>query len=475
VRRAAGDAFDVVGGSIPRDVCPVLARFPRFPLGTIAATRAEMRRVFFVTFASLSLTLAACSGSSDDASGSGDDSAVGSGDAIGGGDSHGVTDSRTGGDTLADGHGGDSSTTTDSGGGGDTGPATMVNPPPGSPFFVGTNFWNIDWEGADDYFVPGTDFATTTNPWQPQLLTDLAPYHVIRFMDWNMTNDSGNPQAHWATRKLKTQKQDEPVAFEWQIDLCNRTKKDYWLNVSHEATSDDWTKVAQLVHDTLDPSLRVYLEFSNEVWNGGFPQNGYATDQAKALGLPGSWPAGAYYVYASVRLYETFEGVFGKGSPRLVKVLAGQAGWSGPCGEHMTYLKDTTINPKGTMPDAYAIAPYFSGTSIDALKASLPDMNDWVTSHVTCVKGTGLPIISYEGGQDSFAAGGSGCEALQTDPAMHDIYTSFFDGISAAGMKGPFMQYTHTGSCWGLKKKTSDATSAAPKYEGVLDWIAAHP
>jgi hypothetical protein len=37
------------------------------------------------------------------------------------------------------------------------------------------------------------------------------------------------------------------------------------------------------------------------------------------------------------------------------------------------------------------------------------------------------------------------------------------------------MQYTHTGACWGLKEKTSDALSNSPKYQGVVDWLAAHP
>jgi len=92
---------------------------------------------------------------------------------------------------------------------------------------------------------------------------------------------------------------------------------------------------------------------------------------------------------------------------------------------------------------------------------------------VTCVKGTGLPIVSYEGGQDSYAAG-AGCTTLQKDPAMHDLYGTFLDTIAAAGMTGPFVQYTHTGSCWGLKQKTSDPLTSAPKYKGVVDWIAAH-
>ena len=87
-----------------------------------------------------------------------------------------------------------------------------------------------------------------------------------------------------------------------------------------------WTPARQLVYEPLDPSLRVYLEWSNEVWNSSFPQNGYAETQGQSPETTGSDPAASYYVYQAVRLYEAFEAVFGKGSPRLVKVLSG----SGP-------------------------------------------------------------------------------------------------------------------------------------------------
>jgi len=357
---------------------------------------------------------------------------------------------------------------------GDAG-AAMFNPAPGSKFFIGTNFWNIDWEGQGDYFQDNVDFTTVTDPWRPDLLTDLAPYSVLRFMDWNQTNDSNNPQAVWSTRKQKTQPQSEPVAFEWQIDLCNRTKKDYWLNIPHESTPDMWQDLAQLVHDQLDPGLRVYVEWSNEVWNGGFPQNGYSAMQAKTLALPGATPAIAYQVYQSVRMYETFEGVFGKGSPRLVKVIAGQAAWTGPCSDEMTAFADATINPAATKADFYAIAPYFSGASIADLQTSIATVVQWTQASFTCGAGGGLPLISYEGGSDSSSAANNGCTTLQQDPGMHDLYTQYLDGISGAQLTGPFMQYTHTGSCWGLRVKTGDALSAAPKYKGVVDWLAAHP
>jgi hypothetical protein len=379
------------------------------------------------------------------------------------------------GSTLDSGDGVDGAGPSGEAGAREGGAPALANPAPASKFFVGANFWNIDWEGQGDFFTSNVDFTTSTDPWRPELLADLAPYKVLRFMDWNQTNDSNNVQAVWSTRKQKTQPQSEPVAFEWQIDLCNRAKTDYWLNVPHEAQPDYWPKLAQLVHDQLDPSLRVYVEWSNEVWNSGFPQNAYAASQAKTLKLAGATPAIAYQVYESVRMYEAFETVFGKGSPRLVKVIAGQAAWTGPCGDEMLAFADTTINPKGTKADAYAIAPYFSGNSIQDLTTSIATVVGWTQSSFTCATGGGLPLISYEGGSDSFSAPSNGCTTLQHDPGMHDLYTSYFDGISGAKLTGPFMQYTHTGACWGLKQSAGDTLATSPKYKGVVDWLAAHP
>jgi hypothetical protein len=82
-------------------------------------------------------------------------------------------------------------------------------------------------------------------------------------------------------------------------------------------------------------------------------------------------------------------------------------------------------------------------------------------------------VIAYEGGSD-FAAG-SGCTTLEHDPGMYDLYQQFYDAHVAAGMKGPFNQYTHVGACWGLKEKTSDSLAVSPKYRGVVNWLAAHP
>jgi hypothetical protein len=168
----------------------------------------------------------------------------------------------------------------------------------------------------------------------------------------------------------------------------------------------------------------------------------------------------------------------------VVKVLSGQAGYENQspgyarapiCSWHLETLADKTINPHGETIDAYAIAPYFGGTSIDELASSIPTQVRFVNNHISCLKGTGIPLIAYEGGQDSFRATANGCTVLATDPGMKDLYVTFLNAISTAGMLGPFAQYTHVGQCWGLKIATGDAAASSPKYQGVLDWLATHP
>jgi hypothetical protein len=140
---------------------------------------------------------------------------------------------------------------------------------------------------------------------------------------------------------------------------------------------------------------------------------------------------------------------------------------------HLAALADKTINPNGTMPDVYAVAPYISGTTVSALTSSITSAAvPWIKADLTCSKMIGVPLISYEGGSDSFSA--SDCQSVQTDPGMHDVYTSYLTAIFGAGLTGPFMQYTHAGSCWGMKVATSNSSASSPKYQGLLDWLATH-
>lgn len=349
----------------------------------------------------------------------------------------------------------------------------LINPAPGSAMFLGANFWGLQWQSPQEYFFDQASFAPDSNPWLPQLLRDLAPYKVLRFMDWNLTNDADNPQSTWSTRRPKGQLQREPIAYEWQIDLCNRSLKDYWVTVPHAASPEYFTQLAQLIRDQLDPRLRVYVEWSNEVWNGGFPQHGYARAKGTQLGLPGKDPAMSYQVAQSVRLFDAFAQVFGPDNPRVVNVLAGQAAWAGPCRAQLAALANPKINPKHIKPTVYAIAPYVRGESLEELRGpGLTETESWIRDQLSCTQSAGLPLIAYEGGQDSFALGVSGCERLQRDEGMRALYASLPDVLAKAGLRGPFVHYTHSGSCWGLKVHTSDSAASSPKYQGLLDWLS---
>jgi hypothetical protein len=350
----------------------------------------------------------------------------------------------------------------------------MTNPAPGSAPFAGANFWNIDWQGQEDYFRKGVNFATEPDPWRPELIADLQPYRVLRFMDWNDANAAETSQAHFATRRQKSAVQNQPVALEWQIDLCNRADKDCWINLHHTSTADDWRRTADLIKTSLKPSLRLYIEWSNEVWNGVFPAQAYAENAARQLELPGENRAAAYNVYASVRMFEEFVRVFSGQEHRLVKVIAGQAAWTGPCEAQADALMNASINPQRTRPDVYAIAPYFSGESVDALRRSISEARNWTAAQVSCARRLRVPLIAYEGGSDSFSLR-DGCIKLQQDPAMRQLYVEYLDSQTAAGLRGPFMQYTHSGACWGLKAKTGDRPDASPKYQGLTDWLQRLP
>ena len=352
-------------------------------------------------------------------------------------------------------------------------PTQLINPAPGSALFLGANFWSLHWQPVSEYFLPQANFAAERPaPWQPRFLDELAPYRVLRFMDWNLTNDAQNPQSNWTTRQAPGQAQGDAVAYEWQIDLCNRTGKDYWLTVPHAATPEYFTQLAQLVSEKLDPRLRVYVEWSNEVWNGSFPQSSDARAKGAQLRLPGKDPAMSYQVQQSVRLFEAFARTFGEKNPRVVKVLAGQAAWDGPCRAQLEALQDKAINPKRTRPDVYAIAPYVYGNSIADLRGhGLEQALGWVKEQLACAESAGLPLIAYEGGQDSFELGQQGCERLQRDPGIRALYASMPEALASAGLRGPFVHYTHSGICWGLKVRNGDHAEASPKYQGLLDWL----
>jgi hypothetical protein len=117
----------------------------------------------------------------------------------------------------------------------------------------------------------------------------FARFTTLRYLTANF-----NAEANWGDRKLpgsmKAAWGDRDAVWEDEVMLANETGKDLYITIPVNATDDYVRKLAQLirygsdgvnpyggpvanpVYPGLNPNLRVYVEWGNEVWNWAFSQ-----------------------------------------------------------------------------------------------------------------------------------------------------------------------------------------------------------
>jgi hypothetical protein len=299
--------------------------------------------------------------------------------------------------------------------------ATDLSAVPGK-MVMGTNFWHIGWQERT-MFAGNVNWAGTANPWNPKFLSELSVYKVLRPMDWVPTNNSTITE--WSQRVKKTDNHytTEGVAYEWQIDLCNRLGADLWVTIPHRADYDYSARLAQLVRDNLKPELKVYVEYSNETWNFGFQQAEWCKNQGVALRLDSNeYTAGfIYHTYAAVRHFAQWDRIFAGQSERYAKVLAGQTGNGWLAALHLDALNDAGINPDHVKVDAYAVAPYFGhdATDFSGLEAAMQAAVSDSKAVYTVVNGRGYPLLAYEGGQHVYQAN---ADVVNRNAGMYQLY-----------------------------------------------------
>src|SRR6185437_7512397 len=123
---------------------------------------------------------------------------------------------------------------------------------------------------------------------RPGYLKVMQNLAVIRLMQWLGIDDSGGRIANWSDRSMPSDGgwgSEHGVPIEIAVQLCNAVSADCWLNVPHAASDDYIIHMASLVHTLLGAHQKLYIEFSNEVWNSGYSQYAYATARGRAL-----WP-----------------------------------------------------------------------------------------------------------------------------------------------------------------------------------------
>jgi hypothetical protein len=204
----------------------------------------------------------------------------------------------------------------------------------------------------------------------PELLEYLKPFRSLRFMDWMQSNAFGRcsggtkrDQAcyavsnevceagrcvmpgKWSERPtpdramwLSSAQFLDPRApergtklggypVETMVALANAAHAAPHFNIPADSDDEYVQRFAELVRGTLRPELPLSVEYSNEVWNWGFPQARYAKERAAQL-----WPeVGTGWVqYMAVRTHNVcrlFRQVFREQEERLNCLISPQTGW----------------------------------------------------------------------------------------------------------------------------------------------------
>ncbi|GAB4243898.1 MAG: hypothetical protein OHK005_08540 [Candidatus Methylacidiphilales bacterium] len=353
--------------------------------------------------------------------------------------------------------------------------------------------------------LPGFEENYAEQLFDPIFLERWKGMAVLRFMDWGHTNNS--PLSEWSDRPtldkaVWTGRKGIPV--EVMIELSNRLKIEPWFCIPHQATDDFVRKFAELVKEKLDPSLRVHLEYSNEVWNNMFEQARWAERKAKELGLgppDRPWEGRAeFYAKRAVEIFKIWEDVFG-GKERLVRHLA----WQSSSRVDWTGSKLLAHTQPGEV-DALSIAPYLgmnipansdnperltaekvAAMSVEEIldyveKEALPKSIEEIQRHKGVADRYGVLLTAYEGGQHLVGvSGGENNEEMtkkfheaNRHPRMGEIYTKYFDAWKTAG-GDVFCVFASVGlwnkwGSWGLAEFYDEQPASVPKYKATLEW-----
>ena len=206
-------------------------------------------------------------------------------------------------------------------------------------------------------------------PFNPDYIARMRPFQSIRFMPW--TNPRATKLVHWnqhPTPDFVNYTADGGVPVETMIDIANAANAAPWLNMPHTASDQFMREYARMARRRVTGNKKIYIEFSNEMWNVIFPATSYAIREAIKL-----WPnayakknsyerrvklANNWYGKRSVEMCNIWKQVFGNQKNRVICVIASQSNvdW---VGKEALDCPLWAGGPCGSKVDAYAVGPYF--------------------------------------------------------------------------------------------------------------------
>jgi len=368
--------------------------------------------------------------------------------------------------------------------------------------------------------------TVAAQPFHPGFLKNLRPFRAIRFMAFQNTNASWTER--WDQRTL-------PDRFTWVSDhgdggpvemivnLGNQLGADIWVNMPTRADDDYVRAFAGLVHERLDPARRIYVEYSNEVWNTAFPGGSWV--EAKAIAR---WPNAKdtpfgkrlqWYGVRTAQICDIWHQVFAADAARLTCVMGAQAAnpwtakqaldcplWAAETGataclrhriqalaiapyfgfyignpKHLPALQSWARQPGGGLDSVFA--EVFDGGEFDdgPPNGALKQAQEHMQLSAAVARERGIELLAYEGGQHLVGLAETLNDksvnelfsAANRDPRMGEAYTLHLDDWQAAGgglynLWNSVSPYTLWGS-WGLKEYRDQA--ASPKYDAAVGAI----
>ncbi len=201
----------------------------------------------------------------------------------------------------------------------------------------------------------------------PKYVNRVRPFSVIRFMPWQ--NSKETDLVNWSERPtLETAhyNKKEGVPIEVMVDLATQSGAAPWFSMPYKANQDFIRNFARLVKQRLRGG-KVYVEYSNEVWNSMYPVHNMASRLAMSrwsnkyqdkAGLRKQYLLANWYGEKSVDTCNIWKQEFGGQSGRIICVISSFAR-NPEIGRETLACPLSKYAPCGKKVEAYAVAPYF--------------------------------------------------------------------------------------------------------------------
>jgi hypothetical protein len=334
---------------------------------------------------------------------------------------------------------------------------------------------------------PGFDY-TSPPIFLPQFIALLKPFRALRFMDWELTNNS--TIANWSSHPTSTSFGQSAYGEPWEhiVELVNETGKDCWVTVPEHADDTYIHAMAQYLRAHLDftridaarasqgftKPFEVIVEDSNETWNQGF--TAYATlsaiAKANATKYDGKYTGtfGPSWMTSNTALMQVaqvhgdrlanigniFKQDFTDHASVIKPVLSGWALGPGYSDASLMFIAAHYGDPKSYV-SYVALAPYFQtadDTTTGSLGALFPALDANITGMVPTFQdfaklGTqyGIAIAGYEGGQSITGNTNLTVKHLaQFDTRMHDTYVQYLAQWKQVFGDSLFMHFSLAGT-----------------------------